>query len=322
MEEEARTWIGLMLGEPFGEGESFSDGLKNGVRLCRLANIVQPGSIPKFSLEPKMAIKERENITLFIQALKRFGIKDFECFSTLDLAEGQNTKAVVVAIHALGRLCQGPEYSAHEDWPKLGKQVLAKNVRGMPRKAASLALALHWLKPACAHRYLGSACSHFLAHTSHLCSSPQTRVFTEKQLHEATAAVSVLNLGSSSMAKTAAASLLSGQAIAVSATTEAGAAGGSSAPSSSSAAAETVAATAATATAVAATAAAATPAAAAPSASSSAAAAAPQATAAAQQDPAAPEGWLAKVSKSTGKTYYQHKATGKTVWTLPTEADA
>ena len=137
MEEEARTWIGLMLGEPFGEGERFSDGLKNGVRLCRLANIVQPGSIPKFSLEPKMAIKERENITLFIQALKRFGIKDFECFSTLDLAEGQNTKAVVVAIHALGRLCQGPEYSAHEDWPKLGKQVLAKNVRGMPRKAAS-----------------------------------------------------------------------------------------------------------------------------------------------------------------------------------------
>jgi hypothetical protein len=36
MEEEARVWIGLMLGEPFGEGESFSDGLKNGVRLCRL----------------------------------------------------------------------------------------------------------------------------------------------------------------------------------------------------------------------------------------------------------------------------------------------
>jgi hypothetical protein len=130
-EDEARAWLEAVLQEPFGEGVTLAAALCNGVRLCRLANIVRPGSIPKFSPDPKMAVKARENITLFIGALKAFGMRDFEVFSTLDLAEGekQNMKSVVIALHALGRLCQGGEFAAL-GLPKLGAKVLEKNASG------------------------------------------------------------------------------------------------------------------------------------------------------------------------------------------------
>ena len=129
-EDEARVWLESVLQESFGEGVTLAAALCSGVRLCKLANIVRPGSIPKFSLDPKMAIKARENITLFIGALKSFGMKDFEVFSTLDLAEGekQNMRSVVIALHALGRLCQSGEFAAL-GLPKLGAKVLEKNVR-------------------------------------------------------------------------------------------------------------------------------------------------------------------------------------------------
>ena len=113
----------------------------------------------------------------------------------------------------------------------------------------------------------------------------QTRVFSEKQLQDATAAVSMLNLGSSSMGKSAAASVLAGQAIAVSAVAPSPAAAGGGGGGGGSGAGDRS--------------------------STPEPEAAPPA-------PALPEGWFTRVSKSTGKTYYQHKATGKTTWELPT----
>ena len=146
-EDEARAWLESVLQESFGEGVTLAAALCSGVRLCKLANIVRPGSIPKFSLDPKMAIKARENITLFIGALKSFGMKDFEVFSTLDLAEGekQNMRSVVIALHALGRLCQSGEFAAL-GLPKLGAKVLEKNVRTQGRRRGSAGRAC-----ACAH---------------------------------------------------------------------------------------------------------------------------------------------------------------------------
>jgi len=130
-EEEARAWVEACLQESFG-AESLFAGLKNGVRLCKLANVVRPGSIPKFTLDPKMAVKERENITLFIGAIKKFGMRDFEVFSTMDLSEDKpNIRAVVIALHALGRMCQAGEFAAL-DLPRLGAKVLDKNVRAAP----------------------------------------------------------------------------------------------------------------------------------------------------------------------------------------------
>jgi hypothetical protein len=286
-EAEARAWLEAILQEPFGEGVSLSAGLANGVRLCRLANVIRPGSIPKFTLEPKMAVKERENVTLFIGFLKKLGMKDFEIFSTMDLSEDKpNPRAVVIAMHALGRLCQSGEFAAL-DLPRLGSKVLEKNVRRSPLPWAAGPQAM----PRATTDRPPPLC-HLHSTTAH---SPtpgaQTRVFTEKQLQEANAAVSVLNLGSSSMAKSAASSLLAGTAIAVSAIAPSPAGGGGG---SSAAAAAAV---------TAAPAPAATP---------------PEPAA---ELPPCPEGWIFKTSKTTGKTYYQHLATGKTMWQLPTGSD-
>ena len=140
-EVEAREWIQLLLQEQWGEGISFAEALKDGTRLCKLVNALRPGTIAKYTLEPKMKIKSLENITLFIGVMKRWGIRDFEIFSTLDLADEKNIKAVVICIHALGRLCQSGEWAA-QDLPKLGSKVLEKNVSCSGRAGRPLVLSL------------------------------------------------------------------------------------------------------------------------------------------------------------------------------------
>jgi hypothetical protein len=49
-------------------------------------------------------------------------------FSTLDLFEEKNMKAVVSSIHALGRLMQSAAFESL-GFPKLGVKVKEKNVR-------------------------------------------------------------------------------------------------------------------------------------------------------------------------------------------------
>ena len=134
-EQEAKTWIEAVLGESFGSS-SFAEALQDGTRLCRLVNTIKPGAIPKFTEKPAMEIKKRENITYVTQALKKWGLRDFENFSTLDLADGKNIKAVVITMHALGRLLQTGEFAALSI-PKLGKRVEEKHVRASASRAIS-----------------------------------------------------------------------------------------------------------------------------------------------------------------------------------------
>jgi hypothetical protein len=73
----------------------------------------------------KMAFKQMENISKFLEAIEKFGVSKTDLFQTVDLYEKQNMWQVVLCIHALGRKAQANGY----DGPTLGPKESAKNVR-------------------------------------------------------------------------------------------------------------------------------------------------------------------------------------------------
>lgn len=162
VEREAREWIEAMTGIPFS-GISFADSLKDGVILCKLANKIRPGSVPKINEPATMPFKKMENIANYLKAVRAVGMKEFEMFGTPDLYDEKNVDQVIISIHALGRTLQTIMPDA--PFPKLGIKVVEKN----------------------------------------------ERTFTEEQLREARAAVSVLSLGSSKLAAKAAMDVLTGR---------------------------------------------------------------------------------------------------------------
>ena len=164
LEEQAQKWVEVIIGRAL-VGDTLHAGLKDGTALCALANAIKPDSIKKYTLAgAQVRIQRSENISLYLKATRALGMKEYEMFSSIDLAEEKNLKAVTTNLHALGRLLQSPPFAAL-GLPKLG------------------------IKAAEAHK----------------------RVFSEAQLREATAAVSLLNLGSGKMGQKAGAGVLSGK---------------------------------------------------------------------------------------------------------------
>ncbi|KAG8192987.1 hypothetical protein JTE90_028107 [Oedothorax gibbosus] len=87
-----------------GDREPFYALLKDGQVLCRLINVLQPGSIPEKKItNTKMAFKCMENINLFLDQVKKLGVPAEETFQTVDLWENQNLTAVLICLQSLAR---------------------------------------------------------------------------------------------------------------------------------------------------------------------------------------------------------------------------
>ncbi len=85
--------------------------LRSGVVLCQAANKILPNSVPKISMQDK-PFNQRENISAFINFLRRVGVAEKDLFGTEDLFTGKNTRQVVSSLLALGRaLYKVPNYS-------------------------------------------------------------------------------------------------------------------------------------------------------------------------------------------------------------------
>ncbi|XP_065837811.1 myophilin-like [Oscarella lobularis] len=121
-ESECRGWIEAVTGEKLSG--ALQEALKDGKTLCKLINVLEPGSVKKIQ-ESKMAFKQMENISAFTQAVRRYGVPDSENFQTVDLFEGQNMKQVLICIDSLGRQAQKKGFSG----PKLGVKMSEKNER-------------------------------------------------------------------------------------------------------------------------------------------------------------------------------------------------
>lgn len=75
-----QEWIEEMTGISFPGG--FAESLKDGVILCKLANKIRPGSVPKINEPATMPFKKMENIANYLKAVRAIGMKEFEMFGT------------------------------------------------------------------------------------------------------------------------------------------------------------------------------------------------------------------------------------------------
>ncbi|KAM3574496.1 hypothetical protein VYU27_003600 [Nannochloropsis oceanica] len=126
LEEEVQHWVESVLKEPFPEGMTFAEALKDGTRLCRLINEVQPGSVKKVN-QSAMMFKQMENISLFLAACRSLGVPSFDCFETNDLFQEKNMQGVLRCLDSLGRTVQTncPSFPG----PHLGAKMATKNER-------------------------------------------------------------------------------------------------------------------------------------------------------------------------------------------------
>lgn len=102
-EEELRLWIEELTGCSIGP--DFQKGLKNGVILCKLINILQPNSVKKVN-ESELNWYQLENLNNFTKAIRAYGLKPHDTFEANDLFENCNMTQVQTALLALAGMAK------------------------------------------------------------------------------------------------------------------------------------------------------------------------------------------------------------------------
>ncbi|RDD37004.1 Muscle-specific protein 20 [Trichoplax sp. H2] len=113
LEKDVLKWIGDVIGEEVLEDTHTA--LKDGVRLCKLANKVQANKYIKYNVS-KMAFKMMENIGLFLESTYELGVPKIDMFQTVDLYDGTNIPQVLNGIIAYERKARATGYNG----PTLG----------------------------------------------------------------------------------------------------------------------------------------------------------------------------------------------------------
>lgn len=94
----------MTVGEPWSSPDMW-EALKDGTYLCKFINALAPGSVPKIN-RVGMPFKEMENISMFIEACIKFGLRQNNTFRTPDLYEKRVSypKAIIDCILAVKRV--------------------------------------------------------------------------------------------------------------------------------------------------------------------------------------------------------------------------
>jgi hypothetical protein len=80
------SWISQIIGEPV-QGP-IAVALKNGQQLCKLINVIRPGSVKKIETSA-IPFKQMENISNFLKACRVVGVPEHDLFETVDLYEAK-----------------------------------------------------------------------------------------------------------------------------------------------------------------------------------------------------------------------------------------
>lgn len=112
-EEDLRQWLEDVTGKE--TGPHFMDGLKDGVILCELINMLQPGSVKKINHSPQNW-HQLENIGNFIKAIQDFGLKPHDIFEANDLFENTNHTQVQTTLIALASLAKTKGFPTNIDF--------------------------------------------------------------------------------------------------------------------------------------------------------------------------------------------------------------
>eukprot|EP00667_Euglena_gracilis_P023946 EG_transcript_27296 len=95
---QVRVWMKCLLQEDIPE--DLGEGLRNGLLLCRLANIIKPGIVAKVN-PPGTPFAERDNLCKFLTAAEQLGVRDVDRFTVEDLYDSRELKQVYSCVAAL-----------------------------------------------------------------------------------------------------------------------------------------------------------------------------------------------------------------------------
>ncbi|CEF60319.1 Calponin repeat and Calponin homology domain and Smooth muscle protein/calponin family-containing protein [Strongyloides ratti] len=114
--QEIISWVQQTTEIPFpidpmeiNDSNEFCNLLKDGVQLCYLINRLlklDKQSLIKFKESPVMPFHKMENISTFLEAIKRYGVLEFSCFQTVDLYENKHPYKVVECLRSLAGVAQ------------------------------------------------------------------------------------------------------------------------------------------------------------------------------------------------------------------------
>ena len=142
LEKEVADWIEAVtciIREP-DERASIHTWLKSGEILCKLANEIKPGSIPKFNEDTSSlknlslaAFRRRENISYFLRFCREICcVPEKDLFGTDDLFDAKDIKQVLSSLFSLAGVIQVtiPEFTG----PKLGLPPRGLSVSPLKKK--------------------------------------------------------------------------------------------------------------------------------------------------------------------------------------------
>ena len=102
-EAEVLQWISVVLHTP--SPLSFSQ-LRDGSLLCRLANVIAPGTIPSYTETPRHRLEAQENILAYLRGCRKLGVREQDLFQVKDLLDDVMRYQVLVNVYALAREAQ------------------------------------------------------------------------------------------------------------------------------------------------------------------------------------------------------------------------
>ncbi|XP_077355718.1 calponin-1 [Festucalex cinctus] len=112
MEEALRLWIQDVTSKKIGE--IFMESLKDGVLLCELINVLQPGSVKRIN-HSSQNWHQLENIGNFVRAITEYGLKPHDIFEANDLFENVNHTQVQSTLIALAGMAKSKGFHSKYD---------------------------------------------------------------------------------------------------------------------------------------------------------------------------------------------------------------
>jgi hypothetical protein len=103
--------------------EDLHQGLKDGILLCELSNLLLPGSVGRINNPPKNVLQERENVEMFIAALEKHLLRPEERCTPADLHSGRDLISVVNCLVALYRITTTGKGKFEPDRESLNKPI-------------------------------------------------------------------------------------------------------------------------------------------------------------------------------------------------------
>jgi len=120
IESEIALWIEAVLDDCIPP-KPFDELLRDGVLLCRVMNTLKEGSVPK-TKKPFTKENQLENINLFLNAAKAYGVAEDQLFAPADLQEMTGIPKVINTILQVGRKA----YDNGWEGPALGPKPTAE----------------------------------------------------------------------------------------------------------------------------------------------------------------------------------------------------